>query len=796
MPTTLAKPSVQVDSTLGKFVLRELLGEGGMGQVYRAEDSLLHRNVAIKVLKPEFSQSDDFQQRFLREARLAASIEHDCIVPIYDLGQDRGVWYLAMQLLQGETLHAYLKREKVPALAVTMSVFAQVLRGLAVAHGKGLIHRDVKPSNLWLEPMERDGKFRCKILDFGLACSDSTEGYTTATGTGTFGTVFYMPFEQLNQEKVDHRADIYSLGVVLYEMLTGQLPYRSPSPVAQAFEMWEGPPKPPHEVNSKVPRAISELNLKMLLHTRETRVGSAVEVLKELETIITNPEGKPLIQGTLPEFVLFPERGLEISLKSTSRGANSDQATKPDQGTKPDQESTPDAGPPPVAPPEKHGASLPAADTDLEAWTMHPQAPTVMFVSKITDEECARALKKADPSKFLPPRESAQTPSESPEPFAEPAAEVVAPAPKRSRRKVPFAVVAILLGVLVVGVRSFLKAPQPAPGAKGNPPAVAEHPREEHPPVVARHEPTKPIVARPAKSNLPAPAPLDCTGPNGASEEQIRSARKAWAAYLGVAEETTVELGNGASMKFVLVPPGKFLMGSSKSDIAAALRADPALELKRTEREEPQHVVVLTRPFFLGAFEVTREEFAALGGAVKPGREGDEPRLPADRVSWNEASGFCEKLSQLSLPAGFSKAALPTEAQWEYACRAGTKTPFFFGGELNGKEANCNSTTPFGTKTKGAFRERAVSVGQFAPNRFGMHDMHGNLAEWCLDPWAEFSYRVDGRTDPLLSGGGRDRVIRGGSWDDYPRFCRSAWRNWTDEESKTDYIGFRVALVP
>lgn len=801
MPTTLDTPPIQIDSMLGKYILRELLGEGGMGQVYRAEDTLLHRNVAIKVLKPEFSRSDDFRQRFLREARLAASIEHDCIAPIYDLGEDKGVWYLAMQLLQGETLHAYLKREKIPTLAVAMSIVAQVLRGLAVAHGKGLIHRDIKPSNLWLEPMEGSGKFRCRILDFGLACNDSTEGYQTSAGSGTFGTVFYMPFEQLNQEKVDHRADLYSLGVVLYEMLTGQIPYRSPSPVAQAFEMWEGPPKAPHVVNPKIPRAISELNLKMLLHDRELRMGSAVEALRELEAIITNPDGKPLIQGTLPDFVPFPEHNLELSLKSLTPAPTTDPAAVPAATT------------------EKSEAN--PADNNLEAWTMHPQAPTVGFVSAMSDEEFAQAMKGvSSPALRLPPEATPATVTASGTPSSPTARVEVTPTSpqsietastsiesvpetktsspaRRSRRRLVLVVGVILFGIVGLGVRGMSKAPPGSPSEKEDHSTRVEQEGEEHPHAVAVHQPAKTVANPPRKSNLPTPPPLDCTGPRGASESEVETARKAWAEYLGVPEKTVVDLGNGVTMKFVLIPPGKFLMGSSKADIAAALKADPALELKRVEKEEPQHPVVLTHPFYVGTCEVTREEFAALAGSVKPARAGDDqPRLPVDRVSWKEASEFCEKLAHLHLPPGFSKAMLPTEAQWEYICRAGTRTPFHFGEQLSGIEANCNGTTPFGTKSKGPFREQTVEGGQFAPNRFGVYDLHGNLAEWCRDEWQEFSYRAGGRTDPVLTGGGRDRVIRGGSWDDLPRYCRAAGRNWTDMDSRTDYIGFRVVLLP
>src|SRR5207247_654376 len=189
----------------------QVLGQGGMGTVYLARDTRLHREVALKTLRPELAANAQAKERFLREARLAASIEHDNIVHIYHVGEDRGIPFLAMQLLRGTSLEDLLKRSPVLKIKQVLRVGIQIAEGLAAAHQRGLIHRDIKPGNIWLEPT---GGGRVKILDFGLARVTAGEIGITQSGT-ILGTPAYMPPEQARGEKVDHRCDLYSLGCVL-----------------------------------------------------------------------------------------------------------------------------------------------------------------------------------------------------------------------------------------------------------------------------------------------------------------------------------------------------------------------------------------------------------------------------------------------------------------------------------------------------------------------------------------------------------------------------------------------------
>ncbi len=208
---------------LGDYRVLRRIGGGGMGLVFEAEDLALGRRVALKVLRPELSD-EEFRQRFLREARTAASVPHDHIVTIYQVGVDNGVPFLAMEYLRGESLEARLRRDGWLPLAEALGIARQAAEGLAVAHDRGLIHRDVKPDNLWLEAGTSGPAGRVKLLDFGLARPAHGPSDLTAPGQAV-GTPGYMAPEVVYGLPVDGRADLYSLGCVLYRMLTGKTPF-------------------------------------------------------------------------------------------------------------------------------------------------------------------------------------------------------------------------------------------------------------------------------------------------------------------------------------------------------------------------------------------------------------------------------------------------------------------------------------------------------------------------------------------------------------------------------------------
>ena len=242
---------------LSHFKLVERLGSGGMGVVYRAEDTRLGRQVAIKLPHPEYRHDAAWKDRFLQEARAAAALDHPNLCVIHEVGEDaEGRPFLAMPLYRGETLKARLAREGPLSLADACAIARQIAAGLAAVHAAGIVHRDLKPANVMLLP---DGAV--KILDFGLAKVRDL----SITGAGTrIGTVAYMAPEQVHDDPVDHRSDLWSLGVVLYEMVTGRRPFTGEHDVSLAHAIVHREPQPPSAVRAGLPRGVDRLVLALL----------------------------------------------------------------------------------------------------------------------------------------------------------------------------------------------------------------------------------------------------------------------------------------------------------------------------------------------------------------------------------------------------------------------------------------------------------------------------------------------------------------------------------------------------
>src|SRR4249919_3444944 len=221
---------------IGGYRVEELIGRGGMGEVYRAHDDRLNRNVALKILAPRYADDDTFRERLLRESRLAASLDHPNVVPVYDAGEEDAGFYLAMRYVEGADLRAVLRREGALPPARALEIVSQVAGALDAAHTKRLVHRDVKPSNVLI-----DERGHCYLADFGLTQSVSDRGQ--ATDGSLLGTLDYVAPEQIRGDEVDGRADVYALGCMLFECLTGEVPFRAPSEVATIYaHLEEAPP--------------------------------------------------------------------------------------------------------------------------------------------------------------------------------------------------------------------------------------------------------------------------------------------------------------------------------------------------------------------------------------------------------------------------------------------------------------------------------------------------------------------------------------------------------------------------
>ena len=264
----------------GRYRIVRHLARGGMAEVYVAEDQLLNRIVALKVLFPELARDEAFVERFRREARAAASLNHHNIVSVYDFGGEDDSWFIVMEYVEGRTLRDIIRDEGPMDPARSAELASEVAAALAAAHAEGIVHRDVKPANVLIAA----GTGTVKVADFGIARAANVLQGLTMPGT-VLGTASYLSPEQASGAEVDHRSDIYSLGMVLWEMLTGKAPFTGDSPVAIAYQQLKAIAPPPSTVNHRVPRGLDAVVMKAMSKDPAARQPSAEELRKELLAI-------------------------------------------------------------------------------------------------------------------------------------------------------------------------------------------------------------------------------------------------------------------------------------------------------------------------------------------------------------------------------------------------------------------------------------------------------------------------------------------------------------------------------
>jgi len=282
-------------TSVGPYEIKKLLGVGGMGQVYRANDPRLEREVAIKVLSTALADEPGYLERFIREARAVAKLNHPHIVPVYDFGEQGGLTYLVMPLISGGTLREYLTHRHILPLSEALSITEQVASALQYAHERGLVHRDVKPANILISD-----EGRALLSDFGIVrLAQKQDTAVTLTHTGTFvGSPEYAAPEMVLGNTIDHRVDIYALGVVLFQMLTGQLPFAGATSVSLLIMQAQQPPPLPRSLNPSIPPAVEAVILKTLAKTPGERYQTMAEFQAALRVAsAAPPAGAPY---TLP----------------------------------------------------------------------------------------------------------------------------------------------------------------------------------------------------------------------------------------------------------------------------------------------------------------------------------------------------------------------------------------------------------------------------------------------------------------------------------------------------------------
>ena len=266
-----------------RFEIREKIGVGGMAVVYKALDNRLNRYVAVKILKDDYAVDEDFRRRFHTEAQAVAMLSHTNIVTVYDVSRTQDVNYIVMELIEGITLKQYMQKRGKLSWQEALHFASQISKALIHAHSRGIVHRDIKPHNIMIL---RDGSV--KVADFGIARLNSNQNTLTQE---TLGSVHYISPEQAKGSPTDARTDIYSLGVVMYEMITGRLPFEGDSAVAVAIQHISSIPLMPREIDEEIPEGFERITMKAMCADLDKRYQSAEQLYADLEAFRKNPEG-------------------------------------------------------------------------------------------------------------------------------------------------------------------------------------------------------------------------------------------------------------------------------------------------------------------------------------------------------------------------------------------------------------------------------------------------------------------------------------------------------------------------
>jgi serine/threonine-protein kinase len=279
MPTTFMNVAAALE---GRYQILKELGRGGMGIVFQAQDKQLNEQVAIKILSPLLSNDAEALERMRREVSAARRITHPNVIRTYDLSEVNGLHFVSMEYFAGANLKEHLKQTGPLSLMEAFNIASQICEGLQAAHSQGIVHRDLKSQNIILNSTNQ-----IKIIDFGLASIRQMQGMT-ATGM-IMGTPEYMAPEQVAGKKVDERADIYSLGIILYELFTGRVPFTGDSAISVGFQQMKDDPVPPRQVNPQIPVEIEKVILKALQKDPLNRYRTVAELKVELEAAVHHP---------------------------------------------------------------------------------------------------------------------------------------------------------------------------------------------------------------------------------------------------------------------------------------------------------------------------------------------------------------------------------------------------------------------------------------------------------------------------------------------------------------------------
>jgi serine/threonine protein kinase len=625
---------------LGQFVLLDLLGEGGMGKVFKAHQTRLGRDVALKVIRKEKLNNPAAEARFHQEVQAVAKMSHPNVVTAYDADQVGGLHFVVMELIDGADLTRLVRDTGPLPVPQACECIRQAALGLQHAHEMGLIHRDIKPSNILVS---RTGR-QVKLVDLGLArLMDEPRGEAgriTQEGFVIGTPDFLAPEQARNPAAVDIRADIYALGGTLFYTLTGKVPYEGLNPTEKLLRHCTDPPPLLLPLRPDAPPQLEQIIHWCMAKRPEDRPQTPIQLAVALQPFCPPPV---VGSGVVP----VPAPGFPYPAPVWSA----------------------------PSPPQPQPLELPPEEAP------DPARSSQLFK--------------------LPPTSTA-------------------PARRRAKAGLPTGLLVFALGgVLLLGVVGYA----------------------------------------------------------------VYRAFQGGGRMVGPVEP----FANSVGMRMVKLDGGTFRMGSPEGEPG-----------RPKDDEGPVHEVTIRGPLLMSATEVTHGQYVQVMGSSPSrvgGRAANPAEFPVERVTFDEAVEFCQKLTAREREQRWARDGwayrLPTEAEWEYACRAGKSTPYFFGERLTSQKQ-----ARFAADGAASDQDIPGKVGQTEPNAWGLYDMSGNVAEWCLDYYKR-GYAADGpRENPLGPADGDRRVVRGGSFRDGPSACRSAARMGLRNYERKDFVGFRVVYAP
>ena len=684
----------------GRYHLIAELGSGGMGVTYRAWDAIAGTPVVVKMPKPEKQHEPVLLARFMREIEAMRAVPHPSIVPITDAGSDQGLPFAVMKFLPGGSLADYRRRDEVGKEArnppgMLCCWLREVATALDHIHGHGMIHRDLKPGNIFL-----DGFLRPFLGDFGIAkfidesAGSSTEQTLTAA-THTVGTLEYMAPECFRPRPLLHgRGDQYGLAVTVYEMLTGDKPFDGRT-AHLIVEHVSAPVPPLDERCPSLPRSTCEAVHRALSKDPDHRFPTcrefAAAVLRDIEPLTPEPGVVRLLCPRCKNILKLQRQAAGRAGRCPKCQSTIDVAT--DLGSL------------------WLKSECRASRSDATAGTAAPEA-----TPKDVHGEDSRAGEHLAQGGYG---------------WIIAAASIVLGHVAGNMAEVP---IALQSGIAVAAIASYAAMRKAGP-RRTSPASVDDRNAtvNELPVGNPQASPKPKAVSRSTSDDHPLP------------------------------RQTRV---NSIDMQFVMCHGGDFLMGDAEG---------PA--------DETPHRVTLSEPFFMGTFPVTYGQWCrVMEERVDPHRDAHTPIV---RVTWDDAMEFCRRLTRFpqEMDAGRTY-RLPSEAEWEYACRAGSTTTYPWGNDRTPIAHHCWYVANAGG--------RPQQVGQKTANPWGLHDMLGNVWEWCGDWYAENFYQRSPPVDPVGPELGLCRVIRGGGGGDSAGYCRSACRGKESPENLGSGIGLRV----